>query len=204
MQDRAARCGGGLDSRERVFHPVLTASPDFSRHCDDSIIAEGLKPMTKPLLAVAIAAVSVACLAIQPDGARAGGPCADSCNLADHMATHQMVAMNDMPGMGGMSTASPAPGGSKQPDDCVDRPASDRAYGHDDASSGDACGPAARRSDPGVAAQGDRAVQGLSSRGGSRLQAVPVQRCRKRSTISRTGATRSRTCSRSILRGRPR
>lgn len=69
--------------------------------------------MTKPLLAFAIAAVSVACLAIQPNGARAGGPCADSCNLADHMASHQMVAMNDMPGMGGMSAPSPAPGGPK-------------------------------------------------------------------------------------------
>src|SRR5271169_2565870 len=70
--------------------------------------------MMKPMLAVSIAALSAVCLAMAPQGARAGGPCGDSCDLAAHMAamhgmtTNAVVAMDAMPGMSGMGSPAPA------------------------------------------------------------------------------------------------
>lgn len=69
--------------------------------------------MTKPMFAFSLAAVTATCLAIAPQDARAGGPCSDSCSIADHMAMHHMVAMDDMPGMSGAhATPAPAPTGT--------------------------------------------------------------------------------------------
>jgi len=67
-------------------------------------------PMSRSTFALSLAAVTVACLVMAPQGARAGGPCSDSCSIADHMAaTQHMVAMANMPGMGGAATpAQPA------------------------------------------------------------------------------------------------
>ena len=59
--------------------------------------------MIKPIRALAAVMIALGCLALAQDNARAGDPCSDSCSLAQH----RMVAMNDMPGMSGMS--SPAP-----------------------------------------------------------------------------------------------
>jgi hypothetical protein len=70
--------------------------------------------MTKPLFAFSLAAVTAACLAIAPQGARAGGPCTTSCSMAEHMAMHHMVAMTDMPGMS-VTNASPAPKATATP-----------------------------------------------------------------------------------------
>jgi hypothetical protein len=76
--------------------------------------AEARFPMTKPVFAFSLAAVTAACLAIAPQDARAGGPCSASCSIADHMAMHHMVAMDDMPGMSG-THATPAPTASAAP-----------------------------------------------------------------------------------------
>lgn len=77
--------------------------------------------MTKPMFAISLAAVAAACLSIAPQDARAGGPCSDSCNIAEHMAMHHMVAMDDMPGMSG-SHATPAPSPSAMPQPQSQRP----------------------------------------------------------------------------------
>jgi len=65
--------------------------------------------MTKSMLVLSITAITAACLAIAPDGARAGDPCSDSCDMATHAASMHMVAMQNMADMDGMTASSPAP-----------------------------------------------------------------------------------------------
>jgi hypothetical protein len=77
--------------------------------------------MTKPMFAFSLAAVVATCLAIAPQDARAGGPCSDACSIADHMAMHHMVAMDDMPGMSG-TRATPTPAASAGPQSQSQRP----------------------------------------------------------------------------------
>jgi hypothetical protein len=66
--------------------------------------------MNTPMFALSLAALAATCLAIAPQDARAGGPCSDTCSIADHSAAHHMVAMDDMPGMSS-THATPAPSG---------------------------------------------------------------------------------------------
>jgi len=67
--------------------------------------------MSRPIFSLLLSAVAAAFLSIAPHGARAGagGPCADSCSLADHaVATHRTVAMANMPGMDGAAMPTPS------------------------------------------------------------------------------------------------
>jgi len=80
-----------------------------------TIDAEVSATMIKPAIVLASAAALAALIYFTHTGVSATGPCADSCNIADHTkATRQTVAMGDMPGMssesmpGMNSTSSPA------------------------------------------------------------------------------------------------
>lgn len=64
------------------------------------------------LLALGITSISVAISQLSPQAAHASGPCADSCNLAQHRAaTHQTMPMSHMVAMD-MSTPTPRPAAS--------------------------------------------------------------------------------------------
>jgi hypothetical protein len=58
-----------------------------------------------PMRALPVAAIALVCLALAQDSARAGGPCSDSCDIAQH----RIVAMSDMPGMAATSSPTPVP-----------------------------------------------------------------------------------------------